>query len=175
MSKTLATLILAAQAFREASWQSANEPAGRYAHYRVSLEKAATAVCQGNEALAPLVIMLLVNSWNESADWAKQYLTEHPDGLPEQDAFYHLRAVSGSRNSFDWSSLPVVDGIPQLPRRSREVEDMHTAAVRYICNREAELEQLASVSAECKAAAAAAQSSLNALDDEDGFFTGVGE
>lgn len=144
MSKTLATLILAAQAYRENSWKpSQTFSAGGY--YSVELSHAIAVVCNGNKELEPVVTMLLTNSWNESADWAKTYLTDHPDDRDEKNAFHHLRAVSGSRNCFELDSLPLVNGFPQLPRRSQEVQDMHSAAARYLANREAALKQLGSL------------------------------
>lgn len=86
-------------------------------------------------SLTPLVFMLVFGHWNESAEWAKQYLTEHPDDQDEKDAFYHLCAVSGSRNAF--IDLPEINGMPQFPRRSQEVQDMHSEAACYVSNREA--------------------------------------
>lgn len=43
-------------------------------------------------------------------------------------ALMHLRCVSGSRNSFDWSSFPPERMPPRLP----EVERMHAAAVGFL-------------------------------------------
>ncbi|MBK6616355.1 hypothetical protein [Ottowia sp.] len=43
-------------------------------------------------------------------------------------ALYHLRCVSGSRNSFDWSKFAPERMPPRLP----EVEQMHTAAAAFL-------------------------------------------